>query len=123
VTASSTLPGYPAANAVDGDPDTLWNSGAGPEQWIQIELENPISVRSIRLSVAQQPEGETIHQIWAGAEVSNLALLHEFKGFTSEPGILEFAPPAAWTNIRYIRIVTTHSPSWVAWREIEVSGE
>lgn len=120
ITASSSLPDSPPSNAVDGNPETVWNSGAGPEQWIQIDLGKPFAVDTIRLFVAQFPEGETIHQIWGGADTSNLALLHEFIGFTSELGILEFKPPAPLSNIRFIKIVTTQSFSWVAWREIEV---
>jgi hypothetical protein len=50
-------------------------------------------------------------------------LLHEFKGFTKDSDILEFIPPTTLTNIQFVKIVTMQSPSWVAWREIEVIGE
>jgi len=70
--------------------------------------------------VAQHPEGETVHQIWGGDTDSNMQLLHEFRGNTSEFQVLEFTPSAAVENIRFIRVVTKQSPSWVAWREIEI---
>ncbi len=122
-TASASLPDSPPSNAIDGDPETIWNSGAGPAQWLQIDLGKPITVSAIRLVISQYPAGETVHQLWGGAEANNLTLLHEFKGFTQDPNPLEFKPSAPLTNIRYIKIVTTQSPSWVAWREIEVIGQ
>ena len=120
ITASSELPNAPASNVFDGDLATIWNSGAGPEQWIQIDLGTPSTVSAIRLVISQFPAGETIHQIWVGADAGNLALLHEFKGFTTDPDNLDFKPSAPLSNIRFIRIVTSQSPSWVAWREIQI---
>ncbi len=120
ITASAELPGKPAPNAFDGDPATIWNSGGGPEQWIQIDLGESRMISIIRLTVAQHPEGETVHQIWGGDTDSNMQLLHEFRGHTSEFQVLEFTPSAPVENIRFIRVVTTQSPSWVAWREIEI---
>lgn len=120
VTASAELTNEPASNAFDGSLDTVWNSGSDPEQWIQIDLGETRSISSIRLTVAQYPEGETTHQIWGGETEATLQLLHEFKGHTSEFQVLEFKPSTPAENIRFIRVVTTQSPSWVAWREIEV---
>jgi hypothetical protein len=34
--------------------------------------------------------------------------------------VLEHTPASAWTNVRYVRIDTTQSGSWVAWKEIEL---
>ncbi|MEW6093020.1 MAG: discoidin domain-containing protein [Chloroflexota bacterium] len=123
VTASSSLPDAPAVNAVDGSPDTVWNSGADPDQWIQLDLGTPTTIQAIRLLVSQYPAGDTVHQIWAGADPDNLTLLHEFRGFTNDGDLLEFIPIIPPTNIQFIKIITTQSTSWVAWREIEVEGE
>ena len=119
-TASVSLPGSPPSNAIDGNPDTLWSAGTGPEQWIQIDLGEPTNISAIRLVISQYPSGETVHQIWGGKEAGSLALLHEFDGVTADPNVLEFKPPSPLKDIRYVRIVTTQSPSWVAWREIEI---
>lgn len=43
--------------------------------------------------------------------------------FVDDSDILEFLPPAPLTNTQCIKIVTTQSPSWVAWREIEIESE
>lgn len=123
VTASSSLPDSPPSAVLDGNSETIWNSGAGPEQWIQIDLGAPSTLSTIRLVVSQFPAGETVHQIWVGAEPNNLTLVHEFNGFTTDPDILEFTQTSPLTKIQFIKIITTQSPSWVAWREIEVIGE
>lgn len=120
VTASSSLPDSPPSNAVDGNLDTTWSAGTHPVQWIQVDLGEPKSVISIRLVIAQYPAGETVHQIWGGTDASKLALLHEFKGYTEDAGELEFKPSRSLSSLRYIKIVTTQSPSWVAWREVEI---
>jgi predicted amidohydrolase YtcJ len=120
--ASASLPDSPPSAVLDGNPEAIWNAGAGPEQWIQIDLGKPTVVKTIRLIIAQYPAGETVHQIWGGANENGLSLLGEFRGFTKDPDTLEFSSVKALTNIRYIRIVTSQSPSWVAWREIEVIG-
>jgi hypothetical protein len=45
---------------------------------------------------------------------------YTFTGVTLDNQVLEHSPPSAWTNARYVRIDTTSSVSWVAWREIEL---
>ncbi len=122
VSASRALPDQPASNAVDEIFDTIWNSGAGPVQSVEIDLGGTVRVTSIRLTVSQYPEGTTIHQVWAGLDSNSLVLVHTFNGFTQDLDILDFTPPEPLSSVRVIRIVTTESPSWVAWREIEVVG-
>lgn len=120
VMASTALPDSPALNAIDGNTETIWSSGAYAPQWIQIDLGKPTTVSVIRLITSQYPEGETIHQIWVGPDPNGLVLMHEFKGNTKDPDTLEFKPPSPLMNVRYIKILTTQSPSWVAWREVEI---
>ncbi len=122
VRVSRFIAGYEGSLAVDGDLGTFWNSGGLPPKWIEIDLGPPKTVTAIRLVIEQWPAGETVHQIWGGADANNLTLLHEFKGSTQDPNILEFKPSLPLTNIRYIKILTTQSPSWVSWREIDVIG-
>lgn len=119
--SAQTLQELPG-NAVDGNSDTIWNSGADPDQWIQIDLGVNATITSIRLTVSQYPAGDTIHQVWAGPDPGSLELLHQFRGFSNDGDILEFSPVVPPVNIRFVKIITTQSPSWVAWREIEVFG-
>ncbi len=108
--------------AVDGDYGTLWNSGGGPLQWIEIDLGAEYNINEIRLMISQYPSGQTIHQIKGkGADNGALfVLLYKFDGTTEDGDKLIFTPENNLVKIRYIRVETIESPSWVAWREIEV---
>lgn len=112
------------ALAVDGDPGTSWNSGGGPLQWIQIDLGKDYDIAEIRLTVAQSPAGDTTHVVYGrGAGTSGDQVeLHVFRGPTADSDVLVFTPDEPLRGIRTIRIETTFTPSWVAWREIEVIG-
>jgi len=119
VTASRALSDQPAANAVDGT-GAQWGAGASPKQWIEIDLGDLYSVREIRLMVGQYPEGPTTHQLYVGSTTGNLQLVHTFDQATEEDQILVYQPDTPLTDIRFVRITTISSPSWVAWKEIEV---
>lgn len=119
-TASKSLPDQPPSNALDGDLGTIWGAGSHPEQWIQVDLGQPSTVTLIRLVTSQYPDGETIHQVWAGPDADHLQMIYEFKGNTTDSQTLEHQFPDPLPDIRIVRIVTTQSPSWVAWREIQI---
>ncbi len=120
VQVSAALPDQTPAMAVDGDPNTQWSAGEFPTQWIEIDLGAAYSVGEIRLTIGQWPEGETAHQVWLGATRDNLKMVAEFKGYTYDFDELSYQPPEAMKNVRFVRVVTTDSPAWVSWREIEV---
>lgn len=47
-------------------------------------------------------------------------LLHEFQNYTYDAQYLEYSPSNPWQGIRFVRVETIYSPSWVSWREIEI---
>ena len=120
VSVSAALPDQPQAMAVDGDPNTQWSAGAFPTQWIEIDLSAPYSIGEIRLTVGMWPAGETVHQLWIGNAQDTMRLVAEFSGQEYDFDVLNFVPAASLPNIRFVRVVTIESPSWVSWREIEV---
>ncbi|MFH2101860.1 MAG: cellulase family glycosylhydrolase [Chloroflexota bacterium] len=120
VRASRSLPDKPPSNAVDGMTSDWWGAGAGPTQWIEIDLGEPSAIRLIRLVASQSPPGETLHQLWVGPAIEELYLLHTFEGPTADNQVLEFSSETPLEGVRYVRVVTRRSPSWVSWREIEV---
>lgn len=123
-TASQSFDGNPANYAIDGDIDTAWIAGTHPPQWIELDLGAPSTIGRIELIIDQDPDGETKHRIWIkDDESSEYRLIKEFHGFTQMFDILRFAPFRVLENIRYIKIETVESPSWVAWREIEIYSE
>jgi hypothetical protein len=97
---------------------TKWSAGAFPTQWIEIDLGEIKNVAKIRLQVSQFPSGTTIHQIYAGNTTNPSSLIHTFNQFTAGRDFLEYILPNT-LNFRYLRVLTTSSPSWVAWWEIE----
>ena len=120
VEASEALPDQTPQMAVDGDPNTQWSAGAYPTQWIEIDLGASYSIGEVRLTVGQWPAGQTVHQLWVGASRDTLQLVYDFKGKEFDFDVLNYVPATPLVNIRYLRIITTESPSWVSWREIEV---
>jgi hypothetical protein len=123
VTASAEDPANPATHAVDGLMANSWSAGAYPDQWIDIDLGAPVPVGRIRLFVSQYPNGSTTHQVLTRATTSDTwDLQHTFSGNTVDKQVLEYSPATAWPNVRYVRVETTASVSWVAWKEIEVYG-
>lgn len=120
-TASASYTGSPPSGAVDGVTEFTWNAGALAPQWIEIDLGSPQTIGRIALLTTQLPDGDTVHRVLGKATAGDpYTLLHEFAGFTTEGEWLEVSPPTAWDDVRFLRIQTTVSPSWVAWREIEV---
>jgi hypothetical protein len=117
VTASSALPDQPASNAVDGT-GAQWGSGGDAPQWIEIDLGAPVALGSLRLTVAQYPDGPTVHELYGGTTSPATTLLHTFSGSTAEGQVLTqtFSSPP---TVRYLRVLTTGSVSWVSWREVE----
>jgi hypothetical protein len=106
--------------AVDGDLGTLWNSGGGPTQWIEIDLGAEYAIQEISLSISQYPEGRTVHRILGKGGTGQFVELTAFDGNTTDGQALSFKPAQPIQGIRFIRVETITSPSWVAWREIEV---
>ena len=117
--ASRELPGNEASLAVDGSPWTYWNSGDYPPQWIEVDLEAPYPLSTIRAAITQLPDGMTAHDfLTAGPNpLDEFTHLATFSGFTVDQQVLEHAGPP--DEAEYILVETTASPSWVAWREIE----
>jgi hypothetical protein len=119
---SSALPGNGGEAAVDGNPETWWSAGAGAPQWIEVDLGAVYNIQSIRLLTSQSSSGLTVHKVRGkGAGVlDTYVLLLTFEGLTTDAQALSYTPAQPWPGIRYLRIETLESPSWVGWREIEI---
>lgn len=108
--------------AVDGELGTIWNSGGGPVQWLEIDLGNEYNLSQIKLMVSQYPSGLTMHLVKAAKASRKFIVVHQFEGNTQDGDELVFHPESPLTGMRYIRIETLTSPSWVSWREIIVTN-
>jgi hypothetical protein len=122
-TASVSLPGSPPGQAIDGDSDSIWNAGQGPPAWIEIDLGTAVKLREIRLLVAQDPPGETKHRVVGRATKDGTPIvLATLTGSTTGGQVLVVSVQANAPALRFVRVETSSTLSWVAWSEIEVVG-
>jgi hypothetical protein len=119
--ASGTYEDQGPSLAIDGTM-RQWSSGGFPPQWLEVELKGVVEISEVRLTVGQSPEGPTVHQLWIKPPDKDYMMVHEFKGNTKDFQVLEFKPKEGVVGSA-VKIVTTASPSWVGWREIEVFGK
>jgi hypothetical protein len=124
--ASGTLgPGFEPELAFDGVVgESGWNAGDFPVQWLEVDLQQPYYLTSLRLDVDQNPDGDTSHQVWISdsaihGDLSGATLIHTFSGFTAYQDVLTHAPPAP-EAAQFVQIRTIDSPSWVGWLEVQV---
>ena len=123
-TASASLAAEPPSNAVDEDTATQWGAGAGPVQWIAVDLQGLYTITEVRLLVAQYPEGNTVHHIQVReTSTDGYTTVHEFSGSTNDGDWLVYTPDEPLEDVGFIRIHTVTSPSWVAWKEVQVFGK
>ena len=112
-----------AGHAIDEDIETLWFPGLPPTQWLMVNLDDLFLVDKVEMVVAQTPAGRTTHEVWLGDKSGVRTLYKRFANLRTEDGqTLEIViqPPRV---LNEVLIVTTDSPSWVAWREVRVFGK
>lgn len=123
VAASSEVLGGSLVQAVDGSTGNAWNSGGSAPGWIEIDLGRSTVVTGVRLMPSQLPSpATTVHRIFGRVNGSTVeTLIAEVNGVTTDGAWTDvtFQRP---TTLRYLRVATVKSPSWVAWREIAVLG-
>ncbi len=120
VTATATDPGSKAAWAVDGLAVTGWSAGDFPPQAITVDLGHAVTLHELRLLTGQYPDGATTHVVEVRGQGGGWKVVHTFAGTTTDAEWLRWRPKQPPPGIRYVRITTTGSPSWVGWREIQV---
>jgi hypothetical protein len=88
---------------------------------VELALIVPVTVENIALTVAQDPPGISVHEVWVRQAGGELKLVHTFDDLTSDGQVLTFQPDAPLQDVELVRIVTTYLPDlWPAWREIEI---
>lgn len=118
VEASNSLPDDPVEHAVDGTTGTWWGAGGPAPQWIEVDLGEPTGISGVRLIPSQSPDGRTVHRIEVAGADRAFTVLDELDGVTADSDVLLVEHAA--DGVRYVRVTTLTSPSWVGWREIEV---
>ncbi|NOY57224.1 MAG: hypothetical protein GXP34_14755 [Actinobacteria bacterium] len=120
-TASSAYPSTPAGYVNDGTP-AHWNATGRAPQWVELALAQPTDIETIRLVVAQDPPGASVHELWIRRSGGNLERVHVFDGTTAEGDILTYEPPEPLTAVELVRVVTKRLAGGLApaWHEIEL---
>jgi len=110
------------ALAVDGVEGNGWISGGFSPQWIEIDLQSLYDLYTFELIVDQNPPGLTWHEIYGRASPEDewllLSTIKKHTEATQQLLVKSGAEP--YKRIRFVRIITKKSPSWVAWLEIKV---
>ena len=110
-------PTYSLEKAFDGDLVNFgWNAGGFPTNWIQVDFGSPQRFSAISAVVDQLPDGITNHDVALDG-----APAFSWSGYTENLDVLSHTF-ATMQTAQTVRITTTVSPSWVAWREIQLIG-
>ena len=115
------------ARAADDRIDTIWSSEQSPTSaldvppFIQLTYDQPRLVEGIELVVAQDPSGDTTHEVWLMDEDGEweISPAKTFEQNSSDGQILAHRLSAA-RQILGVYVRTTRSPAFVAWREIRI---
>jgi len=120
-TASSAYASNPATYVNDGTPEH-WNASAPAPQWIELALPQATDIETVRLVVAQDPPGASVHELWVRRTGGDLERVHVFEGTTREGEVLTYEPPEPLTDVEIVRVVTTRLAGGLApaWHEIEL---
>ena len=101
----------------------FWGSGGPPPQWVEFDLRMMTTIERVELLISQSPAGNTVHEILGRASLEDeWRLLERLAASTSDKETLVTMPVPPWQGIRYLRIETAVSPSWVSWGEVEIWG-
>ena len=115
VSAGSALPGYPVANAVDGNQDTYWESAntAFP-QWIQADLGSakPLSRIVLKLPAAWEARTQTL-TVRGSTDGTAFTDLAAASGYAFAPSAGTVTIPVT-ASTRYVRLIVTANTRWPA---------
>jgi hypothetical protein len=103
-------------SATDRDPSTQWRANDSAPQWLEFDLGPGVALSRVKLLTAQQPAGRTTHVVKGATTKGVWFTLGTLSGDTGDNQLLTLAIPS--TPVRWVRVTTTVSPSWVAWREV-----
>ena len=122
-TAVASAGGSSAGNVLDGNYATSWSAESFAPVWIQVDLGRAFPVSKVRLRANMFPNGYAVQKLYAGSEAGSLTLKQTVGRWTANGDWIEFAWPGSEKSmgtVRYIRVETVSSPSWVSWSEVEV---
>ncbi|WP_086857335.1 CARDB domain-containing protein [Amycolatopsis lexingtonensis] len=115
VSASSALPGYPVANAVDGNQASYWESANNAfPQWLQADLGSakPLSRIVLKLPVTWESRTQTL-AVRGSTDGTAFTDLVASSGYAFAPSVNTVTIPVTATT-RYVRLQITANTQWPA---------
>ena len=130
-TASASVIGHSANEAIDGNPSTMWNSHSLCAalvfsflcSFLFSKQDRVGCLNKIELVVSQHEPGPTTHEIWLSDDSGTTTLYKKLNDvYTEEGQVLEIVidPPQ---NINQVYVLTRRSQGWVAWYEVRVFAQ
>jgi len=109
--------------ATDGDPKTIWNSGALAPQWFEVSFSPARTISQIQLIVEQRPRGLTKHTV-RGFRADGSEVPLAYFAFVTDAGSEMSAriAPGLGRGLTRVRIDSDAGASWVAFREVRIFG-
>ena len=91
-------------------------------QYLQLELTGVYNIAQVCLFVSQLSSGLTSHLLFFGPWLNSTQLVNNMTGVTNTLQWinLTYSPPL--DNVRFRRLSTSMSPSWVSWFKFLVYG-
>ena len=123
VRVSNETPDDRAVFITDGDLYSCWFAGEDAPQWVEINLEQPSTIQTLWLMIAQEDVGHTLHQIQGLHENGEWIELYVIDESTWDRKVINITPEEPWQGISVLRINTLEAESWPAWCEIRALGQ
>ncbi len=101
----------------------LWNSRSMAPAYFQVVFNPAITFVEVALTVEQQPNGPTRHQIVVTKSDGQQILVDDHHESTLESEIIVVAPAQPIANVTMLTVNTITSPSWVAWRNVIITKQ
>lgn len=111
---------YAPDKAIDGNAGTVWNSQYAAPQWIEINLGQPKTIKSLQLSSNFPLVQAYTNKIYAGSSPNPQTLVKQLGCTIQTHGTINVQFAQSLTNIQYIRVLTEAPANFVSWSEIRV---
>ena len=105
----------------DDNERTTFNLGDYAPQSLTIDLGGSYDLSKIEFVVEQSPIGEATHQVYIAGTSSPFTLIGGWAKLLATGNRLELLTNSK--AVRFVKIETVQSPSWVAWQEIRAYGQ
>lgn len=108
--------------AIDGAPETIWNSKQPASQWLLVVPDRHYLVDRVELVITQRAHAPTTHEIWLG-HGSGLRTFRKHLSVVHTQDALTLAIPIdPPQSVNEMMILALHNPSWVEWNDFRVFG-